>query len=112
MLLADTKIFLRNALKVIKSTLQQYKLEIKDNLQVVDVQKQGLGFVGYCFKYNTTRLRKSIALKFIKTSKSKPSLSQLMSYKGWIKHSCSKRLWRKHTRYLKSKYKKQLNRKI
>lgn len=111
-LLSNSKTFLRDSAKLIEFELTRHKLEVKANLQILDIQKQGLDFVGYCFKHSTTRLRKSIALGFINASQSKPSLSQVMAYKGWVKYSNSKMLWRKYTKHLNSKFKKQLSKKV
>ena len=111
-LFSNTKAFLRDCSKFITNYLKINKLEVKNNLQIVDIDKQGLDFVGYRFSHTKTKLRKSIASNLIKISKSSPSLSQVMAYKGWIKHSNSKTLWRKHTAPLQSRFRKQLRRKI
>lgn len=97
---------LKLILKDVKSRLLDIYLTVKDNWIIYDVEKQGVDFVGYVFKPNSTRLRPSIAKKFKATARSartqirwksgKKVVAKLMAYKGWAKQSNSKKLWRKH----------------
>jgi hypothetical protein len=81
--------------------LHEYALTVKGNWQVFPVEDRGLDFVGYVFKSNETRLRRSIAKGFkgkaraVKrvTMNQHQAMSGLMSYWGWIKHANAKKLW-------------------
>ena len=79
-------------------------LEIKPSWQVFDIEKQGLDFVGFVFRYTHILLRKSIATKFKrkaliierywqKMTKEK-IINGIMSYWGWVKPVNAKNLWR------------------
>lgn len=115
----DDLVLFSNSKKFLKETFEKLSIEttlldlkIKPNYQIVNVDKQGIDFVGYVFKSKSTRLRKTIKDSFTASSKGLPALNSLMAYKGWVKHSNSKKLWRKHTEHLITTYRKQLTRKI
>jgi RNA-directed DNA polymerase len=103
---------------LIDKKLQQLGLFVKPTWNVFDVYKNGIDFVGYSFKPNQTRLRKSIAKNFakncytiykkIKVSEPGQYLSSVMSYKGWVKRCNALQLWRTHTTKLIRFYSKQL----
>jgi RNA-directed DNA polymerase len=84
------------------SKLSELKLKIKPDWNIYNVQKQGVDFVGFVFRPDQTRLRKSIAhnmraaLRRINNSKglTPNDLSSIMSYQGWVKQCNAKRLWR------------------
>ena len=81
-----------------------YKLQIKSNWQVFDVDERGLDFVGYVFRSDSVRIRPSMAQKFrrkmryIRRNKGrmdKPQfLGATMAYWGWVKHANAKALWK------------------
>jgi len=81
----------------------EYKLDIKTDWQVFPVDDRGLDFVGYVFKSDGTRLRKSIA-DGIKKKKNNITKSPehmthyqiangMGSYWGWCKNVQAKRYW-------------------
>lgn len=95
------------------------KLSIKHSWSICDVRHQGLDFVGFRFRPGYTKLRKNIAKNFadmcvfvksnLKTMPYDIALSKLMAYKGWVKYSNAKGLWRHHlTAALYSAFPKQL----
>lgn len=81
----------------------EYKLDIKPDWQVFPVDDRGLDFVGYVFKSDGTRLRKSIAegIKNKKNNIAKSSETMtdyqiangMGSYWGWCKHVQAKKYW-------------------
>jgi RNA-directed DNA polymerase len=93
-------------------------LKVKPNWNIYNVYKNGIDFVGFNFKPNVTKLRKSIAVKFKKNCKRinyanktvDPllNLNSLMAYKGWAQMANGKQLWRTHTNKLIQYYPKQL----
>lgn len=111
-LFSNSKKFLKKTFEKLSIETQVLDLKIKPDYQIVKVDKQGIDFVGYVFRSTSTRLRRTIKESFTKSSKGLPVLNSLMAYKGWVKHSNSKKLWRKHTKHLLTTYRKQLTRKI
>jgi hypothetical protein len=99
---ANTKETLRTYLSLITEKLFELRLELKDNFQIVDVYKQGIDFVGYVFKPNSTRVRKRIASNFkakVKNAKRgdlESFFAALVSYRGWLMRVKGKKLWRAH----------------
>lgn len=93
--------------KAIFNKLQKdYLLDIKPDWQVFPVDDRGLDFVGYVFKSDSTRLRKSIA-KRIKNKKTKIVKNRkdmddyqiangMCSYWGWCKNVAAKQYWYKN----------------
>lgn len=83
-----------------------YRLTIKGNWQVFPVDARGLDFVGFVFRSDSTRLRKSIATKFKRRCRAirrnDVSLGPfevangIGSYWGWCKAADAKKLWRVH----------------
>lgn len=101
----------------VMSVLQSQQLNIKNNWTTYNVLKQGVDFVGHVFKPSNTRLRRTIARSLknatCKLTKAKcltkRSLSCIMAYKGWVKYSSAKRLWRESiSRRLITAFPKQL----
>jgi RNA-directed DNA polymerase len=97
--------------------LAKIHLTVKPNWNIYNIEKSGVDFVGYIFRPDQTRLRTSIAKKFVQKCKelifvasSNPSkyLSSLMSYKGWVKRCNAKMLWRKYATKFVRFYPKQL----
>lgn len=110
------------ALMRLKAAMLEYlatlKLTIKKNWNIFNIAKNGVDFVGYRFKPEYTRLRKSIRMKFrkavnlaqhkINTIGNERTLSSIMAYKGWCKRGSAKMLWRKQTKRLLPNFPKQL----
>lgn len=79
------------------------KLQIKSNWQIYPVESRGIDFVGYVFKHDYTKLRKSIKHNlFIKVSGQSKQfyckedrIKNIGSYFGWLKYCNSKHLKRK-----------------
>jgi asparagine synthetase B (glutamine-hydrolysing) len=92
--------------------LSNLGLEVKPDWQIVDVEKQGVDFVGYVFYSDKTRLRKKIADNFCKHAKKAakrkitPSQSLLgfAAYKGWLMRANCKALWRSKVSYSTVRY--------
>jgi hypothetical protein len=82
-------------------------LEVKPDWQIVDVEKQGVDFVGYVFFLDKTQLRAGIAERFklhaAKAMAHRMSLEKaaqgLIAYKGWVMRANAKKLWRSHVPY-------------
>jgi RNA-directed DNA polymerase len=102
--LGNNKKLLSMTCQIIQQELGELGLEIKPNWQIVDMVKQGVDFVGYVFRLDDTRLRKSIASRFKvraselskKSSDLETTAKAVIAYKGWLKHCNGKKLWRKH----------------
>ena len=103
-ILSDNKSFLHNLLIVIKFYFHLIlKIEIKQNYKIIDIDKEGIDFVGYKFYHNRILLRKSIKLKIIKTVNKYvnglidyDTFNKIMSsYRGWLKYANTKNLCRK-----------------
>jgi RNA-directed DNA polymerase len=102
--LGNSTSFLLGVKNKIESFLKEIKLKIKSSWQLYDIAHNGLDFVGYVFSPNYTKLRKTISLRFKQTCKElnyadpmpENALSRLMAYRGWVKQSSSKMLWRKN----------------
>lgn len=85
---------------------EEYRLTIKPDWQVFPVDARGIDFVGFVFKPDSTRLRRTIAngvkrkAKAIKRSRRNMSPYQIAngagSYWGWCKHGGAKSLWARH----------------
>jgi retron-type reverse transcriptase len=114
-LMDNSKEKLKEHKKIIVQWLNDLDLYIKPNWNIYNIEKQGVDFVGFVFKSSKTSLRTSIANNFKKTCvkiRNKilvdEPLSSLMAYKGWVKSCNGRRLWRRHTNPLRSKFSKQL----
>lgn len=114
---ADTTKELMEIKSKVMSALFAQELNIKNNWTTYNVLKQGVDFVGHVFKPDQTRLRKTIARSFRASAKTltraktltQNTLSCIMAYKGWVKYSSSKTLWRENiSRRLISAFPKQL----
>jgi RNA-directed DNA polymerase len=115
--LDDTSAKLMRFKRLAEEKLQALKLAIKPTWNISRIAKDGVDFVGYVFYPTYTRLRRSIATKFkaackrLTVCQQMPdnAMSSLMAYKGWVKHSSSKRLWRDNlTPALRQAFPKQL----
>lgn len=117
-LFSNDKAKLREWRRKIEFKLNEHGLNIKQNWQIVDTEKQGIDFVGYVFIINQTRLRKAIAKRFCehcsrakcRTIKPRNALQGLVAYKGWLMRANCKALWRSQVsnatvRYCRNVYK-------
>lgn len=86
------KQMLHKVLKVLKEELKLLDLTLKGNYQISKVQDRGIDFVGFVFRHDTIRLRKSIAKELVKAKDDK----SISSYFGWAKEARAIGLWNKH----------------
>lgn len=97
-ILAADKPSLHKLLIEIKEQLAALKLEVKDNHQVFPVDDRGIDFLGYVFRHDYTRLRKSIKQRIFRKAariKHKPKEEKhraMSTYMGWLKYCNSHRL--------------------
>lgn len=107
--LSSSKEELQNLIKEITKYLaDEYDLKVKDSWSLFRVEDRGIDFVGYVFRHNSIRLRKSIAHSIKKTSSkirwrvnndmelNRHLYFSFNSLKGWLKHS--------HSGWLKIRY--------
>lgn len=107
--LSSSKEELQNLIKEITKYLADvYDLKVKDSWSLFRVEDRGIDFVGYVFKHDSIRLRKSIAHSIKKTSSkirwrvnndmelNRHLYFSFNSLKGWLKHS--------HSGWLKIRY--------
>ena len=107
--LSSSKEELQNLIKEITKYLaDEYDLKVKDSWSLFRVEDRGIDFVGYVFRHDSIRLRKSIAHSIKKTSSkirwrvnndmelNRHLYFSFNSLKGWLKHS--------HTGWLKIRY--------
>lgn len=102
-ILSNDKKWLHNLLLAIKMFMhQKLKLELKPNYQVFPVESRGIDFVGYVFRHNYIKLRKSIKKQIVKLCRKKKQgkicktkFKRVMaSYNGWLMHCDSLNLIR------------------
>lgn len=107
--LSSSKEELQNLIKEITKYLaDEYDLKVKDSWSLFRVEDRGVDFVGYVFRHDSIRLRKSIAHSIKKTSSkirwrvnndmelNRHLYFSFNSLKGWLKHS--------HSGWLKIRY--------
>lgn len=107
--LSSSKEELQNLIKEITKYLaDEYDLKAKDSWSLFRVEDRGIDFVGYVFRHDSIRLRKSIAHSIKKTSSkirwrvnndmelNRHLYFSFNSLKGWLKHS--------HSGWLKIRY--------
>ena len=107
--LSSSKEELQNLIKEITKYLaDEYDLKVKDSWSLFRVEDRGIDFVGYVFRHDSIRLRKSIAHSIKKTSSkirwrvnndmelNRHLYFSFSSLKGWLKHS--------HSGWLKIRY--------
>ena len=107
--LSSSKEKLQNLIKEITKYLaDEYDLKVKDSWSLFRVEDRGIDFVGYVFRHDSIRLRKSIAHSIKKTSSkirwrvnndmelNRHLYFSFNSLKGWLKHS--------HSGWLKIRY--------
>lgn len=71
------------------------KLTVKNNYQVFPIESRGIDFVGYVYRHDYTKLRKSIKKNFARKVRNNRSRATIASYKGWAKHANCKNLLKK-----------------
>lgn len=107
--LSSSKEELQNLIKEItKYLVDEHDLKVKDSWSLFRVEDRGIDFVGYVFRHDSIRLRKSIAHSIKKTSSkirwrvnndmelNRHLYFSFNSLKGWLKHS--------HSGWLKIRY--------
>lgn len=107
--LSSSKEELQSLIKEITKYLaDEYDLKVKDSWSLFRVEDRGIDFVGYVFRHDSIRLRKSIAHSIKKTSSkirwrvnndmelNRHLYFSFNSLKGWLKHS--------HSGWLKIRY--------
>lgn len=102
-ILGNSKEYLRDVLSHIVTFLAKLKLQPKENWQVFPVAARGIDFLGYRFFHGYTLLRKRIAKKVLKLSRSIEKAGRitdrqyrsLLSYYGWLKYGNCLNLRRK-----------------
>lgn len=96
--LSNSKGYLKWILREIKKFASEHlNLIVKDTVQLFEVDKIGIDFLGYRFFHFYRLLRKSIKKQFCRSMKSAKSPKRkqevLASYKGWCQHGNCRRLW-------------------
>lgn len=96
--LSDKKGYLKWVLREIKQFVATHlDLTVKDTVQLFEVEKTGIDFLGYRFFHTHRKLRKSIkkqfcrSMKHVKTAQRKQEI--LAAYKGWCEHGNCRHLW-------------------
>lgn len=83
----------------LRSQIQEYlrglKLELKGNYRVAPVDSHGIDFVGYVFRHDYIRLRKSTKKNYARMMARRPSMPSIASYGGWINHCNGRHLSKK-----------------
>ena len=113
--MSDSTADLMNYQRWARQALADLHLSLKPGWNIYNLRKQGLDFVGYVFKPDSTRLRRSIKESFANACKALTrlpattrNLSRAMAYKGWAKSCNGKQLWRKHTQQIRPQYPSQI----
>jgi hypothetical protein len=90
--LSNDKQALKGLLVKITEFVTDYGLEIKPNVQIFPIERNGIDFMGYVFHRHETRLRKGIersvrrAARKFKEDPSMKHYKSLAAYWGWVKH--------------------------
>jgi len=99
----------RNLLTTLQDELAKYQLRVKPSWTIADVKQQGVNFVGFLFRPESTKLRASIAMRFRRSCRAARTtrlpdraFNSLMAYKGWVNKVNAKMLWRTRTKPLRS----------
>ena len=95
-ILHDNIDYLIHVRNVIRSELLKIDLVIKEPIEIVDLDKQRLSFVGYQMNHRGVWLRDRLVNNFRAACRT-GNRKSLPSYYGWMKHANAKRLWYKHT---------------
>lgn len=102
-ILGADKEYLREIFRHLVAFLDSIKLTVKENHQIFPVKARGIDFLGYRFFHGYTLLRKRIAKKVLKLSRSIEKAGRitdsqyrsLLSYYGWLKYGNCLNLRRK-----------------
>jgi retron-type reverse transcriptase len=74
---------------------QELKLTVKQNYQVFQVEARGIDFLGFVFRHNYIRMRKSIKKRFCKAVKQRKNRQSISGFLGWAKPANTKHLLKK-----------------
>ncbi len=91
-ILSSDKHALVTLLEKIKEFIKSYGLEIKPNVQIFPIERNGIDFMGYVFHRHEVRLRKRIERsirKAVRRYNETPDMKHyksLAAYWGWVKH--------------------------
>lgn len=97
-ILYHSKIYLHQLLSDIKWYLQaNLNLKVKSNYQIFPVESRGIDFLGYVFRHDYVRMRKSIKKGYVRAVLSGKPKASIASYQGWAKHANTLHLSRKLT---------------
>lgn len=95
-ILSGCKKYLHQVLADIRLYLEiELHLTIKGNYQIFSVDIRGIDFLGYVFRHEYTRLRKSIKNNFGRAVAKRKGRSCIEAYKGWAKYADCKNLLKK-----------------
>lgn len=101
-ILSSNKEELHRIRLIIQDELAKLKIELKGNYQVFPVESRGVDFLGYVFRHDYTRLRKSTKQrlfrklqKLTKTMHGEELRCRMSSYNGWLKYCNSQQLTNK-----------------
>jgi len=95
-ILSGNKKYLHWILSEIRNYLEkELHLTVKGNYQVFPVEKRGIDFLGYVYRHEYTRLRKSIKKNFARAVAKRKCRSSIAAYEGWAKHADCKNLLKK-----------------
>jgi len=94
--LSESKPYLHQVLSDIRLYLDiELHLTVKDNYQIFPVDKRGIDFLGYVYRHEYTKLRKSIKKNFARAIAKRKGRSSIAAYEGWAKHADCKNLLKK-----------------
>ena len=65
--LSNSKIILRNVLRMMKSKLQTYGLTLKANYQTFPTEARGIDYMGFVFRHLYTAIRKHVKISYIRS---------------------------------------------
>lgn len=91
-ILSSDKHALVALLEKIREFIKSYGLEIKSNVQIFPIERNGIDFMGYVFHRHEVKLRKQIerdlrrAARRYKEMPSMKHYKSLAAYWGWVKH--------------------------
>jgi RNA-directed DNA polymerase len=91
-----SKVYLHQLLSDIRWYLDsKLNLTIKPSYQIFPVESRGVDFLGYVFRHDYTRLRKSIKQNFARAMAKRKSRASIAAYQGWAKHADTLHLTKK-----------------
>lgn len=97
-ILYHSKVYLHQLLSDIRWYLtQNLNLKVKSNYQIFPVESRGIDFLGYVFRHDYVRLRKSIKKGYARAVLSGKPQATIAAYQGWAKHADTLHLSQKLT---------------